>query len=403
LPHETPLITTIAVGLGLAFIFGLMAHRLRLPLIAGYLMAGVVIGPFTPGFVANQELAGELAELGVILLMFGVGLHFSPRDLLAVRAVAVPGALGQIAVALLAGLALAVGLGWGVGAGLVFGLSLSVASTVVMLRALQARGMVKEERGRIAVGWLIVEDLVMVVVLVLIPPLAGLMGGVAIPVEDGAAEVARLGIGPIGATLLITAVKVCGFVGLMLVFGSKLIPWLLHYVALTKQRELFRLSVLAIALGVAVGSATFFGVSFALGAFFAGMVMAGSSLSAQAMKDTLPLRDAFAVLFFVSVGMLFDPSVLWTQPLAVIAVVAIVVGVKAVTAYGLTRAMGHSQATALTLAASLAQIGEFSFILVAMGVDLAILPEAARDLVVAAALASILMNPLLFWLSLIHI
>lgn len=399
MPHDTPLITTIAVGLGLAFIFGLMAHRLRLPLIAGYLMAGVVIGPFTPGFVANQELAGELAELGVILLMFGVGLHFSPRDLLAVRAVAVPGALGQIAVALLAGLALAVGLGWGVGAGLVFGLSLSVASTVVMLRALQARGMVKEERGRIAVGWLIVEDLVMVVVLVLIPPLAGLMGGVAIPVEDGAAEVARLGIGPIGATLLITAVKVCGFVGLMLVFGSKLIPWLLHYVALTKQRELFRLSVLAIALGVAVGSATFFGVSFALGAFFAGMVMAGSSLSAQAMKDTLPLRDAFAVLFFVSVGMLFDPSVLWTQPLAVIAVVAIVVGVKAVTAYGLTRAMGHSQATALTLAASLAQIGEFSFILVAMGVDLAILPEAARDLVVAAALVSILMNPLLFWMA----
>ena len=399
MPHDTPLITTIAVGLGLAFIFGLMAHRLRLPLIAGYLMAGVVIGPFTPGFVANQELAGELAELGVILLMFGVGLHFSPRDLLAVRAVAVPGALGQIAVALLAGLALAVGLGWGVGAGLVFGLSLSVASTVVMLRALQARGMVKDERGRIAVGWLIVEDLVMVVVLVLIPPLAGLMGGVAIPVEDGAAEVARLGIGPIGATLLITAVKVCGFVGLMLVFGSKLIPWLLHYVALTKQRELFRLSVLAIALGVAVGSATFFGVSFALGAFFAGMVMAGSSLSAQAMKDTLPLRDAFAVLFFVSVGMLFDPSVLWTQPLAVIAVVAIVVGVKAVTAYGLTRAMGHSQATALTLAASLAQIGEFSFILVAMGVDLAILPEAARDLVVAAALVSILMNPLLFWMA----
>ncbi len=399
MPHDTPLITTIAVGLGLAFIFGLMAHRLRLPLIAGYLMAGVVIGPFTPGFVANQELAGELAELGVILLMFGVGLHFSPRDLLAVRAVAVPGALGQIAVALLAGLALAVGLGWGVGAGLVFGLSLSVASTVVMLRALQARGMVKDERGRIAVGWLIVEDLVMVVVLVLIPPLAGLMGGVAIPVEDGAAEVARLGIGPIGATLLITAVKVCGFVGLMLVFGSKLIPWLLHYVAHTKQRELFRLSVLAIALGVAVGSATFFGVSFALGAFFAGMVMAGSSLSAQAMKDTLPLRDAFAVLFFVSVGMLFDPSVLWTQPLAVIAVVAIVVGVKAVTAYGLTRAMGHSQATALTLAASLAQIGEFSFILVAMGVDLAILPEAARDLVVAAALVSILMNPLLFWMA----
>ena len=399
MPHDTPLITTIAVGLGLAFVFGLMAHRLRLPLIAGYLMAGVVIGPFTPGFVANQELAGELAELGVILLMFGVGLHFSPRDLLAVRAVAVPGALGQIAVALLAGLALAVGLGWGVGAGLVFGLSLSVASTVVMLRALQARGMVKEERGRIAVGWLIVEDLVMVVVLVLIPPLAGLMGGVAIPVEEGAAEVARLGIGPIGATLLITAVKVCGFVGLMLVFGSKLIPWLLHYVAHTKQRELFRLSVLAIALGVAVGSATFFGVSFALGAFFAGMVMAGSSLSAQAMKDTLPLRDAFAVLFFVSVGMLFDPAVLWTQPLAVLGVVSIVVGGKAVTAYGLTRAMGHSQSTALTLAASLAQIGEFSFILVAMGVDLAILPEAARDLVVAAALVSILVNPLLFWMA----
>lgn len=394
--HDTPLITTMVVGLVLAFVFGALANRLKLPMIAGYLMAGVVVGPFTPGFVANQELATELAELGVILLMFGVGLHFSLRDLMAVRRIAVPGALVQIGAATLAGLALAWALGWGLGAGVIFGLSLSVASTVVLLRALQERGLVKEERGRIAVGWLIVEDLVMVVVLVLIPPLSGLLGGRAVPIDEGAAEVVRLGIGPVAATLMITAVKVAGFIALMLVVGRKVIPLVLHYTAHTGQRELFRLGVLAIALGVAWGSSTFFGVSFALGAFFAGMVMAGSSLSAQAMKDTLPLRDAFAVLFFVSVGMLFNPTVILHAPISILVTVAIIIGVKASVAYGLVRAFGHDRTVAVTIAASLAQIGEFSFILIVMGVKLSIVPAEARDLVVAGALVSILLNPLLF-------
>lgn len=396
--HDTPLITTIVVGLVLAFVFGAIANRLRLPMIAGYLMAGVVIGPFTPGYVADQDIASELAELGVILLMFGVGLHFSLRDLMSVRRIAIPGALTQTAAAALCGVGLAWALGWSLGAGLIFGLSLSVASTVVLLRALQERGLVNEERGRIAVGWLIVEDLMMVIVLVMIPPLSSLLGGRAVPVGEGAAEVARLGFGPVAATLMITAVKVAGFIGLMLVVGRKLIPGILHYTAHTGQRELFRLGVLATALGVAWGSATFFGVSFALGAFFAGMVMAGSSLSAQAMKDTLPLRDAFAVLFFVSVGMLFDPGVILSAPLSLLATVIIIIGVKASVAYGLVRAFGHDRRVAMTIAASLAQIGEFSFILITMGVTLTIVPSEARDLVVAGALVSILVNPVLFHL-----
>jgi CPA2 family monovalent cation:H+ antiporter-2 len=396
MPHDQPLIATIAIGLCLAFVFGLIAHRLRLPLIVGYLMAGVVIGPFTPGFVANQEIANELAEMGVILLMFGVGLHFSTKELLAVKAAAVPGALGQITVATAAGLALALMLGWGIGGGLVFGLSLSVASTVVLLRALQARGSLKDDAGRLAVGWLIVEDFAMVVVLVVIPPLAGLMGGMVPPLDADAAVVARLGIGPVAAALLLTAVKMIGFVTLMLGVGTRVIPLVLHYSAHTGQRELFRLAVLSIALGVAYGSAQFFGVSLALGAFFAGMVMATSSFSTQAMKDTLPLRDAFAVLFFVSVGMLFNPSVIWTHPFALISSVVIVLGVKSVTAYGLMRGFGRSKAEAAVLAASLAQVGEFSFILIGMAVQLQLVPIMARDLVVAAALVSILVNPLLF-------
>ena len=393
--HETPLITTIVVGLVLAFVFGAIANRLRLPMIAGYLMAGVVIGPFTPGYVANQELATELAEIGVILLMFGVGLHFSLRDLMSVRRIAIPGAMAQIAAATICGVALAWVLGWGLGAGLIFGLSLSVASTVVLLRALQERNIVQEDRGRIAVGWLIVEDLVMVVVLVVIPPLSSLLGGRAVPVAEGAAEVVSLGFGPVAATLMITAVKVAGFIALMLVVGRKVIPMILHYTAHTGERELFRLGVLAIALGVAWGSATFFGVSFALGAFFAGMVMAGSSLSARAMKDTLPLRDAFAVLFFVSVGMLFNPGVIITAPLSLLATVVIIIAVKASVAYGLVLAFGHDKKVAMTIAASLAQIGEFSFILITMGVSLSIVPTEARDLVVAGALVSILVNPVL--------
>jgi CPA2 family monovalent cation:H+ antiporter-2 len=386
----------MVVGLCLACALGLIAHRLRLPLIAGYLMAGVIIGPFTPGFVADQHLAQELAEMGVIFLMFGVGLHFSLKELMSVKAIAIPGAIGQIAVASVAGLGVAAAIGWDLGAGLIFGLSLSVASTVVLLRALQDRNLVTEERGRIAVGWLIVEDLVMVITLVLVPPLAGLLGGKTVPLDAETAEVARMGLGPVLATLLVTGVKVTAFIALMLVVGQRVIPWALHFVAHTGQRELFRLSVLSIALGVAWGSATFFGVSFALGAFFAGMVMAGSSLSAQAMKDVLPLRDAFAVLFFVSVGMLFDPRVLLTAPLELIATIAIILGVKSAAAYGIVRAFGHDDNTALTIAASLAQIGEFSFILIVMGVKLEIVPVEAQALVVAGALVSILLNPLIF-------
>jgi CPA2 family monovalent cation:H+ antiporter-2 len=398
LPHETPLITTLVAGFGLAFLFGLLAQRLKLPLIAGYLLAGVVIGPFTPGYVADLGLATELAELGVILLMFGVGLHFSPRDLMAVRLIAVPGAIGQIAVATAFGTAVGWMLGWSMGASLIFGLALSVASTVVLLRALQDRDLVQAEKGRIAVGWLIVEDLVMVMTLVLVPPLAGLLGGIAVPVEEGAEIVGKVGIGPIAATVLITLTKAAAFILLMLVVGRRIIPWVLHYVSHTRSRELFRLAVLAIALGVAYGATHLFGVSFALGAFFAGMVMSSSTLSSQAMRETLPLRDAFAVLFFVSVGMIFNPAILWESPLALVATVAIIVGVKAITAYYIVRAFGRDRDMGLTIAASLAQIGEFSFILITMGVKLAIVPTEARDLVVAGAMISILANPLLFHL-----
>ena len=399
--HDTPLIATVVIGLSLAFLFGLLAQRLRLPMIAGYLLAGIIIGPFTPGYVANQELATELAELGVILLMFGVGLHFSLRDLLSVKSIAIPGALGQIAVATAAGLGLALLMGWGMGAGLIFGLSLSVASTVVLLRALQERDLVASDRGRIAVGWLIVEDVVMVLSLVLIPPLAGLLGGLAQPVDGEAEkEVLRLGFGPITAVLSVTLAKFAAFVALMLIVGRKLIPMVLHYVAHTGSRELFRLAVLSIALGVAFGSSQVFGVSFALGAFFAGMVMATSTLSQQAMRETLPLRDAFAVLFFVSVGMLFNPAIVTKAPLALLGTVLIILAVKSAAAYAIVRAFGHDRQVALTIATSLAQIGEFSFILIVMGVKLAIVPADAKDLVVAGAMLSILANPLMFlWLD----
>lgn len=396
MPHTTPLIATIAIGLGLAFLLGLAAHKMRLPPLVGYLVSGIIIGPFTPGFVADQKLAQELAEIGVILLMFGVGLHFSLRDLLSVRAIAIPGAIGQISVATLLGMGLAWGLGWHWGAGFVFGLTLSVASTVVLLRALQERRLVETERGKIAVGWLIVEDLVMVLTLVLLPPLSGLLGGREAGQGADLGLASALGLGSVWETLLVTALKVGMFVGLMLVVGRRVIPWILHYVAHTGSRELFRLSVLAIALGVAFGSATLFGVSFALGAFFAGMVLAESQLSTQAAKETLPLRDAFAVLFFVSVGMLFDPAVLIENPLAVAGTFLIIVLGKSTAAYWIVRWFRYSRGVAFTISASLAQIGEFSFILVVLGTNLEILPSEARDLVVAGAILSILINPFLF-------
>jgi CPA2 family monovalent cation:H+ antiporter-2 len=398
--HHTPLITTIVAGLGLAFVFATIAQRLRLSPLIGYLVAGVLIGPFTPGYVADLNLAPQLAELGVILLMFGVGLHFSLSDLLAVRAIAVPGAVGQIAIATLLGMGLAWLLGWSLGAGIVFGLALSVASTVVLLRALQERRLLDTEKGRIAVGWLIVEDLAMVLTLVLLPAVAGLLGGRADPGAaqhgDGLGLAAWLQPQSVWELLALTLVKVAAFVALMLVVGRRAIPSLLHYVAHTGSRELFRLAVLAIALGVALGSSELFGVSFALGAFFAGMVLAESELSHQAAQETLPLRDAFAVLFFVSVGMLFDPTILVREPGPVLATVAIIVIGKSIAAYGIVKAFGHSNATALVISASLAQIGEFSFILATLGVGLELLPERGRDLILAGALISILLNPLVF-------
>ena len=395
MPHDTPLIATIVAGLGLAFIFGALANRIKAPPLVGYLLAGILVGPHTPGFVADQALAPELAEIGVILLMFGVGLHFSLKDLLSVRAIAVPGAVVQIGFATALGVGLALMLGWTIPAGLVFGLALSVASTVVLLRALQERRLVETERGRIAVGWLIVEDLAMVLALVLLPALAGLVNGGIDVGSDPLAVSLGLDLG-VGGVLALTLVKVAAFVALMLIVGRRVIPWVLHYVAHTGSRELFRLAVLAIALGVAFGSAKLFGVSLALGAFFAGMVLSESELSHAAAQETLPLRDAFAVLFFVSVGMLFDPTSLWRDPLPLLAAVFIIVIGKSVAAFVIVRIFGHPVTTALLISASLAQIGEFSFILAELGVKLQLLPEAGRDLILGSAILSILLNPVVF-------
>jgi CPA2 family monovalent cation:H+ antiporter-2 len=388
MPHHTPLIGMIVAGIVLAFVFGALANRLRVSPLMGYLLAGVLVGPYTPGYVADQSLANELAEIGVILLMFGVGMHFSLKDLLSVKAIAIPGAVVQIAIATLLGLGLATALGWTVGAGIVFGLALSVASTVVLLRALQERHLVETERGRIAVGWLIVEDLAMVLALVLLPALGDLL-------RDGAG-VAAPNMQQIATTLAITFGKVAAFVTLLLVVGRRVIPWLLHYVAHTGSRELFRLAVLAVALGVAYGAAMLFDVSFALGAFFAGMVLAESELSHQAANETLPLRDAFAVLFFVSVGMLFDPTIVLREPLPLLAVLFIILIGKSAAAFLIVIAFRHPIGTALTISASLAQIGEFSFILANLGVDLGMMPERGRDLILAGAILSILANPLFF-------
>jgi CPA2 family monovalent cation:H+ antiporter-2 len=386
MPHDTPLISTIVVGLVLAFVLAALAQRIRLSPLIGYLVAGVVMSPATPGFVGDQQVANELAEIGVILLMFGVGLHFSMKDLLSVRAIAVPGAMVQIAVATALGVGLGHLLGWSIGAGLVFGLALSVASTVVLLRAMQERRLIETERGRIAVGWLIVEDLATVLALVLLPALAPMLKG---GVQAGDLQSLVLPI-------LLTLGKVAAFVALMLVVGRRVIPWVLHYIAHTGSRELFRLSVLAIALGSAYAASTLFDVSFALGAFFAGMMMAESELSQRAASETLPLRDAFAVLFFVSVGMLFDPMIVIREPLPVIATLLIILFGKSIAAFLIVRLFRYSTSTALTISASLAQIGEFSFILAGLGVSLALLPERGRDLILAGAILSILINPLFF-------
>jgi len=383
--HSIPLITTIAAAFGLALLLGFVAARLKLPPLVGYLLAGIVIGPGTPGFVADVKIAGELAEIGVMLLMFGVGLHFSVADLMSVRKIALPGAIVQIAVATAMGAGAALWWGWDLPGALVLGLALSVASTVVLLKALERQGVLDSPNGRIAVGWLVVEDLAMVLVLVLLPPLAGLLGtGASVPPQD------------LWVTLAVTMLKVAGFVALMLLVGRRVFPWLLWQVTRTGSRELFTLCVVAAAVSIAWGSALLFGVSYALGAFFAGMVLRESQFSHRAAHDTLPLRDAFAVLFFVSVGMLFDPNVLVDEPLRVLTVLAIIVVGKSIAAALLVLLMRYPLNTALTVSASLAQIGEFSFILAALGATLGMLPNEGRSLILAGALISIAFNPLLF-------
>ena len=383
MPHYTSLIALLCVGFVLAFVFGLLAQRLRLSPLVGYLVAGIVVGPFTPGFVADQTLAPQLAEIGVILLMFGVGLHFSLKDLMAVRGIAIPGALGQISVVTLLGLGLSQLLGWPLINGVVYGLSLSVASTVVVLRAMEERRLLDTGRGRIAIGWLIVEDLAMVVALVLLPAVAGAMEG------EG-------GVGKVSVALLWTLFKVGTFVAVMLLVGRRVVPWILERVAGTGSRELFTLCVLALAMGIAFGASELFGVSFALGAFFAGMLLNESEFGHQAANDSLPMRDAFAVLFFVSVGMLFNPSILVEHPWLVLATFCIIIFGNAAVALLIVTLLRLPKLTALTVAVSLSQIGEFSFILASLGVEMEILDAQARDLILAGALLSIVANPILF-------
>ncbi|ABF09164.1 K+:H+ antiporter [Cupriavidus metallidurans] len=389
--HATPLISTIVGGIVLAFILGAIANKFRLPPLIGYLCAGIVVGPHTPGYTADQTLAPELAELGVILLMFGVGLHFSVKDLMAVKRIAIPGAIVQISIATALSMLVAWGFDWSWGQGLVYGLALSVASTVVLLRALQERDLIESPQGRIAVGWLIVEDLAMVLTLVLLPAMARLLGG-------GDANATAPTTMEVLIEVLSTLGKVAAFVAVMLVIGRRFIPWMLERIVWTGSRELFRLGVLATALGVAFGAYALFGVSFALGAFFAGMVLAESEFSHRAAEESLPLRDAFSVLFFVSVGMLFDPMVLVNDPWGVLATLLIIVVGKSLAALGIVRAFGLNNRTGLTIAVSLAQIGEFSFILASLGVYLDILPERGQALILAGALLSIVLNPVLFHL-----
>lgn len=386
--HPVPLITTLAAGFGLALLIGFAAEKLRMPALVGYLFAGILIGPATPGFVADVHSASQLSEIGVMLLMFGVGLHFSLDDLLAVKRIALPGAVVQMSAATALGMGMAWWWwGWSPGVALVFGLSLSCASTVVLLRALESQNVLETMNGRIAVGWLVMEDLATVLILVLLPPLAGVLGGTVAPGADAA---------PLWFTIGKTLLEVSAFIALMLIVGRRALPWLLWQVARTGSRELFTLAIVAAAISIAYGAAQLFSVSFALGAFFAGMVMRESEFSHRAAQESLPLRDAFSVLFFVAVGMLFDPAVLVEQPLQVLGVVAIIVVGKSIAALALVLAFGYPLTTALMVAASLAQIGEFSFILAGLGMALGLLPQEGMNLVLAGALISIALNPFTF-------
>lgn len=384
--HNVTLITTIAAGFGLALIFGFIAERLKLSALVGYLVAGILIGPATPGFVADAHIASQLSEIGVMLLMFGVGLHFSIEDLMSVKRIAIPGAIVQMTIATLLGMYVSSAWGWTFGEGLVFGLSLSCASTVVLLKALESRNLMKSINAKITIGWLVVEDLITVLVLVLLPPLASLLGGTALGNESVS----------IWQTIGLTLLQVAAFIVIMLGIGKRLLPWMLWHIAKTGSRELFTLAVISAAIGIAYGASALFNVSFALGAFFAGMVMRESEFSHRAAQESLPLRDAFAVLFFVSVGMLFQPSILIDKPMSVLAVVAVIVVGKSVAAMAITLAFRYPLNTALVVAASLAQIGEFSFILAGLGASLGILPAEGMSLILAGALISIAINPLIF-------
>lgn len=392
--HNISLITTIAVSLGIAFLMGLIAVRLKLPALLGYLIAGMLIGPYTPGFVADLSLSSQLAEIGVMLLMFGVGLHFSIADLMRVRKIAVPGAVVQITAATLMTAIITLSWGWNLASGLVFGLALSVASTVVLLRALEQQGILKSVNGQIAVGWLIVEDLAMVLVLVLLPPLsAWLVDTPTTAIPEHASPETSLAF-----SLLLTSGKIALFITLMLVFGRRFFPWLLWQVAKLDSRELFTLCVITAAVGIAYGSAQLFEVSFALGAFFSGMVLRESHLSHRAAEESLPLRDAFSVLFFVSVGMLFDPQILWQQPTQVLTTLLIVIFGKSLVAFALVLAFRYPLNTALLVSISLAQVGEFSFILSSLSVTLGLLDLEGQNILLAAAIISIALNPFLFQL-----
>ena len=388
MPHDIDLIILLAVGFGLALVFGYIAARIRLPPLIGYLIAGIILSPNTPGIVADMHLANQLAELGVMFLMFGVGMHFSLSDLMQVRRIALPGAILQIAVATLLGIGISMMWGWSFGSALVFGLSLSCASTVVLLKALGDRGLLNSVNGKIAVGWLLVEDLVMVLVLVLLPATAVLLGGTPIAGSDPTAN--------IWITLAITLLKVAGFIAFMLIIGKRLVPFIMQIVARLGSRELFTLTVVAAAVSIAFGAYKVFGVSMALGAFFAGMVVKESDFSHRAEEETLPLREIFSILFFVSVGMLFDPRILLEQPLHVLAVVGIIMIGKTIAAMALVLFFRYPINTALTVGASLAQIGEFSFILATLGVSLHLLSLEGQNLILAGALISITLNSFVF-------
>jgi K+:H+ antiporter len=390
MPHDITLISTLTVAFTLAFLFGFITNRLGLSPLVGYLVAGIAIGLFTPGFVADRTIAGQLAEIGVMLLMFGVGLHFSVADLLAVRRIVILGAIGQIMIATSIGIGFTLAWGWSLGAGVVLGLSLSVASTVVLLKALEERNVLSTVNGRIAIGWLIVEDLAMILALVLLPAFAKVLGSHGVTATHTAGDRGLL------ITLGLTLTKVSAFLGLALLIGPRVLPWLLRQVARTGSRELFTLCVLTIAIGIAFGSAVLFSVSFALGAFFAGMVLSESELSHKAAANSLPLQDAFAVLFFVSVGMLCDPSILWREPLMALAVLLLILVGKSLVAMGIVLLMGYPLSTALFTSASLAQIGEFSFILAGLGVTYGLLPPEGLNLVLAGALVSTMLNPFVF-------